>query len=116
VTARGFLPYVCRFRASVRRLPDAPTLRVEVTGDFDGAGVCHARADGRDSVIVVQWSVVARRRMVRALMRILRPLVVANHRFVLARALRCLSREVAWRRGETVRHPALIAIASDSHF
>jgi hypothetical protein len=100
VWSKGWLPYTLRFQYDATELPDRPGVFIRVTGDFEGRCVCSVTPRGARVAIEFDWRVRARKPMVRRLSWLLRPVFIANHRWVMARGLESLRLELSRRRAE----------------
>ena len=71
-----------------------------VSGDFDGEGHWHLRADGDHIELLHVWKVLVNKPIVRILSPLLRPLFAWNHHWTMRRGEEALNRELARRRRE----------------
>ena len=98
VHSKGWLPYTLRFQAVVREIiPDQQCL-VRVRGDFEGECRCELHADGSDVELIFDWRVTALKPVIQRLSGLLKPLFVANHRWVMRRGRESLEIELQRRR------------------
>jgi hypothetical protein len=96
VTCRSVLPYTLRFRmAAARQSPDTGVLEATLRGDL--VGTCRwelTRVDGGTRVEFAQV-VTTPGRMLRLAGRVVRPLLVLNHRLMMRQARRGLTLRMA---------------------
>jgi uncharacterized protein YndB with AHSA1/START domain len=101
VVSRGRLPYRLRWRLRVRDVRRPERIEIEASGDLIGVGVWTLRQDGGEADLTYDWRVSVGKPWLRRLRPLLRPLLAANHDWVMARGLDGLRRELAGRAGAT---------------
>lgn len=100
---RGFLPYTLDWQVET---VEAEYLRryVQVaTGDLEGTAVWTFTATKKGVRVRLHWRVQANKPLVRWLALLLRPLIVRNHRWAMARGRQSVDRELARRRALRAR-------------
>ncbi len=98
ILSKGWFPYTLRFQAAVREIILDRQCRVQVHGDFEGDCHCKLRVDGSDVELIFDWRVTALKPVIRGLSRLLKPVFVANHRWVMRRGRESLEIELQRRR------------------
>ncbi len=95
---KGWLPYKLRwsFRVTERRTPNGFSL--EAWGDLEGNGVWKFTRDVDFTDVDYDWTVYARKPLLRILSPFLKPLFEWNHRWAMARGEESLKREIERRR------------------
>ena len=95
---KGWLPYKLRwsFRVTERNHPHGFSL--EAWGDLEGSGVWKFSRDGDFTDIDYDWTVYARKPLLRVLSPVLKPLFEWNHRWAMARGEESLKREIERRK------------------
>lgn len=106
IHSKGWFPYTLRLdaRAVACDYPRACTFQVR--GDFEGR--CHCRIEDRPDGLVdvsFDWQVRVRKPLLRALSFGLKPLLTANHRWVMRQGRRSLQIELDRRRGLATAPP-----------
>jgi len=77
---RGWLPYRLRWELECVEATEPTRLDSRITGDFEGRGIWTiARLDHGASRVVLEWDVEVRKRLVRHLTPLLRPVFRWNH-------------------------------------
>ncbi|MDQ3870419.1 MAG: polyketide cyclase [Chloroflexota bacterium] len=97
VWAKGWLPYTLRWTYRTLEPPAEDQARVEVRGELDGEGTWTFRQEGAEVVAELLWAVSARKRSIRALSRLLKPVFASNHYWCMRRGERSLQLELARR-------------------
>lgn len=97
---RGWLPYTLRwtFRVTESNCPHGFAL--EAGGDFVGDGVWSLRQEGAKAQVLYDWTVRARKPLLRLLSFALKPLFSANHRWAMAQGEKSLALELRRRRAK----------------
>jgi hypothetical protein len=104
VLSKGFLPYRLRWQARLREAHRPSGYSFEVTGDFTGEGSWSVQQDGACVTVRFDWRVRVHRPLLRWLSYLLKPLLVANHRWAMCRGQEALQRRLGARgRGDGVR-------------
>ncbi|GGO84114.1 polyketide cyclase [Wenjunlia tyrosinilytica] len=98
LVARSFLPYDL-FITATRGVEDAEagTLQANLGGDLEGWFRWTVRADGRGTRVDFDQDVVVRRPLLRRLSPLARPVLVANHTWMMRGGRRGLARHLAGR-------------------
>lgn len=97
---RGWLPYTLRwtFRVTESNCPHGFT--IEATGDFEGEGVWTLRQEGEKAQVLYEWTVGARKPLLRWFSFALKPIFSANHRWAMAQGEKSLALEIRRRRAK----------------
>ena len=95
---KGWLPYLLRFDLLVEDSCFPRTCSLRVWGDFEGGCLCTAEAVAGGVELTFDWRVRVRKPLVRRLSWLLKPVFVANHRWVMRRGLESLDLELRRRR------------------
>ncbi|HET7572173.1 MAG TPA: SRPBCC family protein [Gaiellaceae bacterium] len=92
VVARGFLPYRLRFSLTCLEAEAPYRIHSRLDGDFEGAGTWQLREDADGTRVQLDWRPEVRKRGVRELSPLLRPLFRANHAWTMRRGLDAATR------------------------
>ena len=92
---KGWLPYRLRWCAREIESRRPCGFSVQAWGDLEGTGVWRFKPDGDFTEIRYDWSIVARKPILRFLSPFLKPLFEANHRWAMQRGEEGLHRELA---------------------
>jgi hypothetical protein len=108
VHTKGWLPYTLRweFRTLENRYPYG--LSVAAIGDLEGQGIWTFEQDGAFVNINYDWRVRGRKRLIRALSFLFKPIFAANHRWAMRRGEESLKLELLRRRARTQEELARI--------
>lgn len=107
---KGMLPYTLRLTSRVT-YADYPTAFTVVTwGDLNGKANCHFRQMGPDVEMRCNWKVTVARPLLIVGSFLCKPLLEANHRWVMARGQEGLKRELRRRRGRNSVSPMKSAL------
>ena len=95
---KGLLPHTFQFTARIDRIEDADAILIRTWGDFDGH--CDiVLSDGAGCALIhIRWQVTPHQPYIRRLIRLFRPIFVANHRWAMRRGREGLQQEVLRRR------------------
>jgi len=116
VHSKGWLPYTLRFDVSVRHEHARRPLVLAVRGDFWGRAVCRAEPDDAGAWIEFDWRVRVRKPVLSRLSWALKPVFVANHRWVMRRGAESLNLELLRRRRLRLGDPRPVAPPSGPTF
>ena len=100
ITAKGRLPYVLKWTATLIENEAPQRWVIAASGDLEGRGEWKLRQDGDSVEIAYDWRVKAKRPILRLLSPILAPLFAWNHRWAMAKGEKGLRREIKLRRME----------------
>jgi hypothetical protein len=108
VHTKGWLPYTLRweFRTIESRHPHGST--VEAIGDLEGRGRWTFEQDGAFVNVTYDWRVRGRKRLIRALSFLFKPVFAANHRWAMQRGEESLKLELLRRRARNAEELARI--------
>jgi len=95
---KGWLPYLLRFHLLVEDSCFPNTCSLRVWGDFEGGCLCTVETIDGGVELIFDWRVRVRKPLVRRLSWLLKPVFVANHRWVMRRGLESLALELRRRR------------------
>jgi mannose-6-phosphate isomerase-like protein (cupin superfamily)/uncharacterized protein YndB with AHSA1/START domain len=95
---KGYLPYHLHTRARITELEENRVIEADVDGDLSGRGRWTLTKTTTGTHIRFDWVVFADRRLLRWLTPVLRPVLRANHRWAVARAVSGLGPYLADRR------------------
>ncbi|HRF59409.1 MAG TPA: SRPBCC family protein [Fimbriimonadaceae bacterium] len=100
---RGWLPYTLRwtFRVTASDCPNGFAL--DAGGDFVGEGVWSLRQEGARALVLYDWSVRAKKPLLRWLSFAIKPIFSANHRWAMAQGEKSLALELRRRRAKRER-------------
>ena len=106
--AAGWLPYTLRlnFQTIESRYPNG--LSMEATGDLEGTGIWTFEQDGRFVNITYDWTIRAKKAIIRHLSFLLKPIFRSNHNWTMKRGEESLKLELARRRARTPEEAARI--------
>lgn len=96
---KGWLPYVLELSVVVEQVVYPHSCILRVHGDFEGGCRCTATAEGDEVELVFDWRVAVTKALVRRLSWLLKPVFVANHRWVMRRGRESLLLELQRRAG-----------------
>jgi hypothetical protein len=96
--ARGFLPYVLNLEFQVVGVEFPNRFAVELAGDLQGQGGGSLRQEGAEVAIDLHLSISVARPLLGVLSVLARPLLCAQHRWVMRQGERGLARELSRRR------------------
>jgi hypothetical protein len=85
LVTRGRLPYRLRWELVCSAAVPPGTLVSRISGDFDGEGVWTITAAENGTRVVLEWRVEVRKKLVRRLTPLFRPIFAWNHRWAMAR-------------------------------
>jgi hypothetical protein len=95
--ARGFMPYVLQLDFHVLRADFPREFAVAISGDFRGQGSCRFRQEARYVLIDMDLNICVTRPLLRVLSVVARPILVAQHHYVMQRGEIGLRRALARR-------------------
>jgi hypothetical protein len=99
---RGWLPYTLHWQATTREARIPNRLVVEASGDFEGRGIWSIVQDGPFTDVTFDWKLTARKRLLRYLSPVFRPVFEANHRWAMEQGEKSLELELARYRSATM--------------
>ena len=102
VHSKGWLPHSFQLQATITNQPDDEHWVLSVDGDFEGQCVCGLHRVGEEVEVVFDWQPRVVKPFVRYLSWVLKPIFVANHKWVMRRGRVGLDLEV--RRRRALRH------------
>lgn len=108
---KGLLPHTFQFTARIDRIDRDAAMRIRTWGDFDGRGDITLAAAGTRTNVTIRWQVVVHQPYIRWLIRLMKPIFVANHRWAMRRGYEGLQAEIHQRRDyghaseKTIRRP-----------
>lgn len=105
---KGWLPYTLGWVLEVAEARRPSSLTVQARGDLTGRGVWTLESAGAWVAITFEWSVEARKPLLRALSPLFSPILAANHRWAMRRGEESLILELARRRAGDVAQRARI--------
>lgn len=97
VQTKGVLPYHLRWRITIVEPTPPAGFTVKASGDLVGKGIWFLRAEADETAVQYDWSVRVEKPIVRSLAPVLRPLLIFNHKWAMARGQEGLSREMGRR-------------------
>lgn len=103
VRTKGWYPYTLRFRFRIDEAQYPERFSLVCWGDFVGRGSCFTRPHGRLLHVHWDWQIRVRKPLLQFLSSFCKPLLIANHRWCMARGEESLTIELARRRGENAR-------------
>jgi hypothetical protein len=106
LVTKGWLPYTLRWRLTVAGIQESSLLLL-ADGDFVGTGKWTLMQVNDTVHVRYEWSVRARKPLLRYLSLVLRPLFVYNHRWAMRRGEESLILEMERRRGHLVSRRAV---------
>ena len=101
---KGFMPHTFQFMTRIERA-DPGYMLVSARGDFVGTACFRTFAEDGGHRIEIRWRIVCEKPVLRALSVLIKPLLIANHRYTQRRGRQGLTWEVMRRRGAAL--PAL---------
>lgn len=96
--ARGFLPYRLSIEFNVTKVDYPHFFEVEISGDLFGMGQGHIKQVGSDVVVDFHSFICAGKRYLKILAWLAKPLLIAQHRWVMRQGEKGLSIEMKRRR------------------
>ncbi len=97
ITTRGVLPYEVVWRVTITETRPPKLIRLAASGDVIGRGEWRLRPDGGDVLLTYLWRVRVARAWMQRFEFLLRPIFVANHKWVMRRGELGLRAELARR-------------------
>lgn len=94
---KGLLPHTFQFTARIDRLDERRELRILTWGDFDGHCCINLSEAGESARVRIRWRTVVHQPYIRSLVRLFKPVFVANHRWAMRRGCEGLQAEI-WER------------------
>jgi hypothetical protein len=91
---RGLLPYTLRLSVSVQASKADGSIRIEAEGDLNGVGLWKIVPEPAQTAVAFACSIHPERPVLRIVNRVLWPLVVLNHWWVMRRVRKAMEKEL----------------------
>ena len=101
IVTRGFLPYAVRWQITVTEARRPDLIRIDAAGDVEGVGEWRLRQDDGAVALAYDWRVRVGKPWMRRFERLLKPLFVWNHDYVMRRGEKGLAAELGRRAART---------------
>ncbi len=91
---KGLLPHTFQFVARIEAVDERSTIRIRTFGDFDGDCLIKLEQDNSVTRATICWTVTVHQPFIRRLVRLFKPIFVANHRWAMRQGRLGLQREL----------------------
>jgi hypothetical protein len=103
---KGWMPHTFHFLARVMLADGDQDMTIETLGDFKGVGRISLTDLGEAQDITIDWHVFVAHPLLKPVLRLLKPVFVANHRWAMRKGREGLQAEIHRRRGgDSAREP-----------